>query len=95
MSETLRSDISEVSKSLAELVFNKTQGNPFFLTQLLKSLYQDNSLSFDFNQVCWEWDIQLLQGIDITDNVVELMVSQIQKLSIRDAKCLKISCLYR
>ncbi|WP_341528330.1 EAL domain-containing protein [Nostoc sp. UHCC 0302] len=66
--------------SLAELVFNKTQGNPFFLSQLLKSLYQDNLLFFNFNQACWQWDIERLLDIDITDNVVELMVSQIQKL---------------
>jgi len=90
VSETLRSHISEVLP-LAELVFKKTQGNPFFLTQLLKSLYQDQLLSFDFNQVCWQWDIQLLQGIDISDNVVELMVSQIQKLSSPTQNVLKLA----
>ncbi|HSF76664.1 MAG TPA: serine/threonine-protein kinase PknK, partial [Microcoleus sp.] len=90
VSETLRSHISEVLP-LAELVFKKTQGNPFFLTQLLKSLYQDQLLSFDFNQVCWQWDIQLLQGIDISDNVVELMVSQIQKLSSATQNVLKLA----
>ncbi|WP_333203470.1 MULTISPECIES: serine/threonine-protein kinase PknK [unclassified Microcoleus] len=90
VSETLRSHISEVLP-LAELVFKKTQGNPFFLTQLLKSLYQDQLLSFDFNRVCWQWDIQLLQGIDISDNVVELMVSQIQKLSSPTQNVLKLA----
>ncbi|MEG4572370.1 AAA family ATPase [Microcoleus sp. N3A4] len=90
VSETLRSQISEVLP-LSELVFNKTQGNPFFLTQLLKSLYQDKILSFDFDRVCWQWDIQLLQGIDISDNVVELMVSQIQKLSSQTQNVLKLA----
>ncbi|MEG4405323.1 AAA family ATPase [Microcoleus sp. MON2_D5] len=90
VSETLRSHISEVLP-LAELVFKKTQGNPFFLTQLLKSLYQDKLLSFDFDRVCWQWDIQLLQGIDISDNVVELMVSQIQKLSSPTQNVLKLA----
>jgi len=90
VSETLRSQISQVLP-LAELVFKKTEGNPFFLTQLLKSLYQDKLLSFDFNQVCWQWDIQLLQGIEISDNVVELMVSQIQKLSSQTQNILKLA----
>ncbi|MEG4117324.1 AAA family ATPase [Microcoleus sp. N9_B4] len=90
VSETLRSQISEVLP-LAELVFKKTQGNPFFLTQLLQSLYQDKLLSFDFDRVCWQWDIQQLQGIDISDNVVELMVSQIQKLSSQTQKVLKLA----
>jgi len=90
VSETLRSQISEVLP-LAELVFKKTQGNPFFLTQLLKSLYQDKLLSFDFARVCWQWDIQQLQGIEISNNVVELMVSQIQKLSSQTQKVLKLA----
>ncbi|MEG3986198.1 AAA family ATPase [Microcoleus sp. S28C3] len=90
VSETLRSQISEVLP-LAELVFKKTQGNPFFLTQLLKSLYQDKLLSFDFDRVGWQWDIQQLQGIEISNNVVELMVSQIQKLSSQTQKVLKLA----
>ncbi|KAB8316429.1 AAA family ATPase [Tolypothrix campylonemoides VB511288] len=90
VSDTLRID-QEKSASLAELVFNKTQGNPFFLTQLLKSLYQENLLFFNFNEGCWQWDIQLLKDIDITDNVVELMINQIQKLSATTQKVLKLA----
>jgi len=90
VSETLRSQVSEVFP-LAELVFKKTQGNPFFLTQLLKSLYQDKLLSFDFDLVCWQWDIQQLQGIEISDNVVELMVILIQKLSSQTQNILKLA----
>ncbi|NES01009.1 MAG: AAA family ATPase, partial [Symploca sp. SIO1B1] len=37
----------EVTKPLAELVAKKTGGNPFFLTQLLYSLYQENLLIFN------------------------------------------------
>ncbi len=90
ISDTLHTDTSK-AKPLAELVFKKTYGNPFFLTQLLKSLYQENLLSFNFNEGCWQWDIEQLQGIDITDNVVELMVSQIQKLSPTTQNVLKLA----
>ncbi|MEH1940345.1 MAG: AAA family ATPase [Nostoc sp.] len=90
VADTLRNEISQ-SKPLAELVFTKTQGNPFFLTQLLKSLYQDNLLSFDFERGFWQWDIEVIEGVNITDNVVELMVSQIQKLSATAQNVLKIA----
>ncbi len=90
VSDTLHID-QEKSAPLAKLVFNKTQGNPFFLTQLLKSLYQENLLSFNFSEGSWQWDINLLQDIDITDNVVELMVSQIQKLSPTTQNALKLA----
>lgn len=71
-----REDVAE----LAELVFHKTQGNPFFLSQLLKSLYQDHLIWFDFEQAQWQWNVATLQHVNITDNVVDLMVSRIQKL---------------
>ncbi|WP_026735779.1 hybrid sensor histidine kinase/response regulator [Fischerella sp. PCC 9605] len=90
VSDTLRTD-QEKSQPLAELVFNKTQGNPFFLTQLLKSLYQENLLSFNFSEACWQWNIEQLKDIDITDNVVELMVNQIQKLSPKTQNVLKLA----
>ncbi|HEY9614726.1 hybrid sensor histidine kinase/response regulator [Allocoleopsis sp.] len=90
VSDTLRSN-TEQSKSLAELVFNKTQGNPFFLNQLLKSLYQENLLFFDFNQGCWQWDVARIQSLDITENVVELMVNQIQRLSQKTQNVLRLA----
>ncbi|OUL33783.1 serine/threonine protein kinase [Nostoc sp. T09] len=90
VSDTLHTH-SENSESLADLVYNKTQGNPFFLTQLLKSLYQENLLSFNFSEGCWQWNIHRLQNIDITDNVIELMVSQIQKLLPTTQNVLKLA----
>ncbi|OUL24890.1 ATP-binding sensor histidine kinase [Nostoc sp. 106C] len=72
---------SENIPELARLLFNKTQGNPFFLTQLLKALYQENLLKFDFNQGIWLWDLQQIQNVNIvTQDVVELVASNIQKL---------------
>ncbi|WP_305081054.1 AAA family ATPase [Okeania sp. KiyG1] len=38
---------TEITKPLAELVAKKTGGNPFFLTQLLSSLYQEKFLVFN------------------------------------------------
>ncbi|MFN6569757.1 AAA family ATPase [Dendronalium sp. ChiSLP03b] len=80
-----------IVKSLAKIVFHKTQGNPFFLTQLLKYLYQENLLVFNFSEGIWQWDIEQLKDINNTDNVVELMVSQIQKLSPETINILKIA----
>jgi predicted ATPase/signal transduction histidine kinase len=90
IADTFRSEISIIT-SLAQLIYNKTQGNPFFVSQLLKSLYQDNLLFFDFEQGCWQWNIETLQGINISANVVELMVNQIQKLSPTNQNILKLA----
>ncbi|MGD1803888.1 AAA family ATPase [Dapis sp. BLCC M126] len=92
---------SEVVKPLAELVSKKTGGNPFFLTQLLYSLYQENLVVFqppqsflnaEDNQKCyWQWDIDHIERVSITDNVVELMVSKIEKLELKTQNILKLA----
>ena len=90
ISDTLHCE-QERAKPLAELLFNKTNGNPFFLTQMLASLYHKKLLSYDISAGCWQWDIELLQSMVITDNVVELMLSKIQNLSENTQNALKIA----
>jgi len=81
----------EVVKSLAELVYEKTGGNPFFVTQLLQSLYRDNLLSFDNIRRTWQWSIEEIQSVEITDNVVDLMVEKIEKLNWDTQTVLKLA----
>ncbi|WP_449418796.1 AAA family ATPase [Phormidium nigroviride] len=90
IADSLSSSI-ENCKDLAELVSSKTQGNPFFLTQLLQSLYKDNLFSFSQKQGGWEWNIAEIQGIQITENVVDLMIKKIKKLNKNTQEALKIA----
>ncbi|MGE5660201.1 MAG: ATP-binding protein, partial [Actinomycetota bacterium] len=77
---------------LVEILFNKTQGNPFFLTQLLKVIYDENLLFYNFTSRQWEWDIEEIQAIGITDySVIELMSVQIQKLPEKTQKILQLA----
>ncbi|MBO0348125.1 AAA family ATPase [Phormidium pseudopriestleyi FRX01] len=74
-------DEPDRSRPLAELLYNKTQGNPFFLTQLLKTLWDEKLLSYEFSVGLWQWDIDRILAVGIADrNVVELMARNIQKL---------------
>ena len=82
---------AEESKPLAKLVKDKTQGNPFFLTQFLQFLYQEKFLLFDANINRWQWDLEQIQGIAITDNVVDLMVSKIEKLHENTQNLLRLA----
>ncbi len=82
---------TEKSKSLAELVTNKTQGNPFFLTQLLQSLYRENLLSFERNKNHWHWNIEEIERVGITDNVVDLTIGKITKLDEKTQKVLRLA----
>ncbi|MEH2296427.1 trifunctional serine/threonine-protein kinase/ATP-binding protein/sensor histidine kinase [Nostoc sp.] len=79
------------SQPLTNLVFEKTQGNAFFITEFLKSLYTDMLLSFDYPTKQWCWDLEQIQAKDITDNVVELMTKKIVNLPERTQRNLQLA----
>jgi PAS domain S-box-containing protein len=80
IADTLYSDTNSV-KALAELVLKKTGGNPFFTNEFLKNLYEKNLIKFIPEYLSWQWDITQIESMDITDNVVELMLDKLNKLT--------------
>ncbi|MDZ7991410.1 MAG: AAA family ATPase [Nostoc sp. EfeVER01] len=66
---------------VSQLVFQKTQGNPFFGIQFLKALHQDGLIEFNFELGYWQCDITKINQQAVTDDVVKFMVFQLQKLS--------------
>ncbi len=82
IAETLHQDLQAV-RPLTELVIRKTRGNPFFVNQFLQTLYEENLLKFQTSEVSafgWQWDIKQIETLNITDNVVELMINKLKKL---------------
>ena len=70
--------------SLTDLVMRKTNGNPFFVSQFLHTLYEEGLLQFvppnEEIKSHWQWDVEHIEEINITDNVVDLMVGKLRKL---------------
>ncbi|NJL56164.1 AAA family ATPase [bacterium] len=79
ISDTLHQTVEQV-KPLAELVLRKTNGNPFFVREFLKTLHAEGLLGFDEDSGSWTWDMPQIEAMDITENVVELMVVKLRKL---------------
>jgi predicted ATPase/signal transduction histidine kinase len=119
VSDTLNCDLL-VAQPLAELVELKTQGNPFFVTQFLKALYEDGLICFARSRSVsvsakrrlsqrgasavpngrltptaegessqhgvvggWICDLTKIKSVAVTDDVVEFMAFQLQKLPIK------------
>jgi PAS domain S-box-containing protein len=90
---------SFLAQPLTELVVQKTRGNPFFSTQFLKALYEDGQITFNPPQSPlgkggshggWQCDISEVRALAITDNVVEFMALQLQKLPAQTQHMLKL-----
>lgn len=81
-----------VTAPLAELIYRKTLGNPFFVGQFLKSLYNEKLLKFEEGK--WRWDVRQIDAQDITDNVVELLMKELRRLPEETQQLLNLaSCI--
>jgi predicted ATPase/C4-dicarboxylate-specific signal transduction histidine kinase len=77
------------ARPLAELVHEKTRGNPFFTLQFLTNLSEERLLEFDAGAALWRWDIERIRAKDLTDNVVDLMIGKLNRLSGETQETLK------
>ncbi|MBD2326226.1 ATP-binding sensor histidine kinase [Alkalinema sp. FACHB-956] len=75
----------------AELLFNRTQGNPFFLNQLLEFLESAQLITYDYGQGGWQWNLNQIQNLGITQDVVDLMIDKIRRLPVVTQQLLKVA----
>ncbi len=93
IADTLQCSINP-SKPLTQFIQRKTKGNPFFTTQFLKILYEDNHITFNYDRGHWEADLVAINDLSLTDDVVEFMSQKLQKLPNALQSILKIaSCI--
>jgi predicted ATPase/signal transduction histidine kinase len=68
------------AEPLAQLLQQKTGGNPLFVIQFLTALAEDGFLAFDANSRRWLWNLQSIRAKGFTDNVVDLMTEKLGRL---------------
>jgi PAS domain S-box-containing protein len=84
----------ERARPLAQLVQEKTGGNPFFVMQFLMALAEEGLIAFDPIAPAWQWDIDHIRAKSYTDNVVDLMVGKLNRLPDETREALKqLACL--
>ncbi len=82
------------SKEVAQLIFTRTKGNPFFVKQYLKQLYQNAAIWFDMNTLSWQCDLAKIDALQISDNVFDMLSKTIDALEphVRNLLCIA-SCM--
>src|SRR5216684_4280139 len=84
----------ERAAALAELIHEKTAGNPFFVIQFISALVEEGLLTFDYGDGQWSWDLNTIRAKGYTDNVADLMVGKLKRLPIETQQALQLlACL--
>ncbi|CAB9524922.1 Protein tyrosine kinase [Seminavis robusta] len=81
---------------LAQIIHQRTQGNPFFAVELLKALVDQQLLTFSYASMDWTWDIDKVYslGMTMTDSPVDLLIAKVKRLPPNHQLILLISsCL--
>jgi predicted ATPase/signal transduction histidine kinase len=84
----------ERATSLAKVIHEKTNGNPFFAIQFFSALADQALLTFDHGEGRWSWDLGRIHAKGYTDNVADLMVGKLSRLPVETQNALKqLACL--
>ncbi|MBT9312609.1 trifunctional serine/threonine-protein kinase/ATP-binding protein/sensor histidine kinase [Leptothoe kymatousa] len=79
VADTLRCPIN-LTDPLAQLIYKKTQGNPFFTTQCLQELHAENCINFDSDAGSWNYNLAQVEQRVATDDVVVFMMGRLRTL---------------
>src|SRR6266540_1195705 len=86
--------VRDRARPLAQLVHEKTAGNPFFANQFIASLAEEGMLTFDHDAARWSWDLGRIRAKGYTDNPVDLMVGKLTRLTAETQKAVQqLACL--
>jgi PAS domain S-box-containing protein len=80
--------------ALAQLILQKTGGNPFFINQFLSTLTDEGLIAFDSMHSRWSWDLERIHAKGYTDNVADLMIGKLARLPAATQEALQqLACL--
>jgi predicted ATPase len=83
-----------ICKPLSGIVFQKTKGSPFFVLEFIESLRARGLLQYNFHQKRWVWNMDIIRGEEITDNVLHLLSSKMNGLSDDVRTLLKVMACF-
>ena len=89
IADTLKLKKSQVS-FLTRTVWEKTNGNPFFIICFLNTIFQEGLLRFESDKRRWQWDLQKIKGLSVTENVVDLLIRTVERLPAETLNIVKV-----
>ena len=77
----------EKTKPLSNLIYKRTVGNPFYIDEILKTVYREGLINFNHVTAQWEWDLDQISNLNISESVVQFMTERLKELP---PSCIKI-----
>ncbi|MBA9084871.1 putative ATPase/DNA-binding CsgD family transcriptional regulator/GAF domain-containing protein [Fontibacillus solani] len=77
--ETLNSD-AHTAMSLTELLYHKSEGNPFHFKQILLHLQDDDILKYNRDNRCWQWNLGQIIEQEPSYSIHDLMEHRLYRL---------------
>jgi predicted ATPase/signal transduction histidine kinase len=71
---------AEQPEKLAAVIHKKTLGNPFFVHAAIHYLSDFDLLWFNHSENVWRWKMEMENGIDFPENVVDLFVRKFERM---------------
>mmetsp|Transcript_34062 Transcript_34062/g.82632 ORF Transcript_34062/g.82632 Transcript_34062/m.82632 type:complete len:184 (-) Transcript_34062:233-784(-) len=91
----MNTDEEESTRGLADLCFQSTLGNPFFVIEFMSMLHREDLIQFNIGTMKWSFDVSMIEGATFsTANVAELLKSRMEQMPA-DVKLLLqvVACL--
>jgi signal transduction histidine kinase/GAF domain-containing protein len=79
----------ERATPLAQVIQEKTSGNPFFAIQFLTALAEEKLLTLDQAKAAWSWDLAAIKAKRYTDNAADLVAKKLDRLPFRTQEVLR------
>ncbi len=84
----------EETSEIAQVIHTKTDGNPFFIRQILETLISEEALFYNAQKDDWQWELERINALDISSNVVELMLRKLSRINKETTRILQVaSCI--
>ncbi len=81
----------EETRQLSDMLYDKTQGNPFFTNELLRQLHKEGAIAHDPSSGQWRWDLDAARWSGVSSDVIEFMLDNLRRLPPETQQVLQLA----
>lgn len=75
---------------LTDVIYTKTNGNPFYLKQFIKLCWREKFIFFDDQEKSWKWNVAAIKACPAEENVVDFLIRNVNQMPQETVKILSL-----